>query len=54
MSDKLLKEGVLVVAIRPPTVPSGTARLRVSVSSAHTESDIEKLLNAFKKVKVAE
>ncbi len=50
MSGKLLEEGILVVAIRPPTVPKGTARLRLSVSSAHTDSDIEKLLNAFKKL----
>lgn len=50
MSDKLLGEGILVVAIRPPTVPKGTARLRLSVSAAHTEADIEKLFNAFKKL----
>jgi 8-amino-7-oxononanoate synthase len=50
MSEKLLEEGILVVAIRPPTVPKGTARLRLSVSSAHTDADIEKLLNAFKKI----
>jgi 7-keto-8-aminopelargonate synthetase-like enzyme len=50
MSDKLLEEGILVVAIRPPTVPKGTARLRLSVSSAHTAEDIEKLLGAFKKL----
>jgi 8-amino-7-oxononanoate synthase len=50
MSDKLLEEGILVVAIRPPTVPKGTARLRLSVSAAHTDADIEKLFNAFKKL----
>jgi 8-amino-7-oxononanoate synthase len=50
MSEKLLEEGILVVAIRPPTVPKGTARLRLSVSAAHTEADIEKLFNAFKKL----
>ena len=50
MSEKLLEEGVLVVAIRPPTVPKGTARLRLSVSAAHTDADIEKLFNAFKKL----
>ena len=50
MSEKLLEEGILVVAIRPPTVPKGTARLRLSVSSAHTDADIEKLINAFKKL----
>jgi 8-amino-7-oxononanoate synthase len=50
MSEKLLEEGILVVAIRPPTVPKGTARLRLSVSAAHTNADIEKLFNAFKKL----
>jgi 8-amino-7-oxononanoate synthase len=50
MSEKLLEEGILVVAIRPPTVPKGTARLRLSVSAAHTDTDIEKLFNAFKKL----
>lgn len=50
MSEKLLEEGILVVAIRPPTVPKGTARLRLSVSAAHTDADIEKLFNAFKKL----
>ena len=50
MSEKLLEEGILVVAIRPPTVPKGTSRLRLSVSAAHTDADIEKLLNAFKKL----
>lgn len=50
MSEKLLEEGILVVAIRPPTVPKGTARLRLSISAAHTEADIEKLFHAFKKL----
>jgi 7-keto-8-aminopelargonate synthetase-like enzyme len=50
MSEKLLEEGILVVAIRPPTVPKGTARLRLSVSAAHTDADIDKLINAFKKL----
>jgi 8-amino-7-oxononanoate synthase len=50
MSAKLLEEGILVVAIRPPTVPKGTARLRLSVSSAHTEDQISGLLRAFQKL----
>lgn len=50
MSEKLLEEGILVVAIRPPTVPKGTARLRLSVSAAHTDADMEKLFKAFKKL----
>jgi 8-amino-7-oxononanoate synthase len=39
--------GVLGVAIRPPTVPPGTARIRFSVSVSHTESDIERALDAI-------
>ncbi len=41
LADRLRKEGVLAVAIRPPTVPEGTARLRLSVSLSHSEADLE-------------
>ena len=36
-------EGFLVVAIRPPTVPDGTARLRFAFCSAHTEAEVARL-----------
>ena len=39
LSHKLLEDRLLVTAIRPPTVPEGTARLRLSVTLAHTEED---------------
>jgi 8-amino-7-oxononanoate synthase len=39
----LEREGFLVVAIRPPTVPAGTARLRFAFAAAHPESEIERL-----------
>ncbi len=42
MAGPCLEQGVLVTAIRPPTVPRGTARLRLSVTLAHTESDFQR------------
>ncbi len=43
----LLEEGLLVTAIRPPTVAPGTSRLRVTVSAAHTEDQVERLARAL-------
>lgn len=44
----LLRErGLLVGAIRPPTVPAGTARLRVTLSATHSEAQLERLLEAL-------
>ncbi len=47
LSQALEDEGFLISAIRPPTVPEGTARLRITLSAAHTEDDIEQLLAAL-------
>jgi 8-amino-7-oxononanoate synthase len=42
-SALLADEGFLVVAIRPPTVPAGTARLRLAFTAQHPDNDIERL-----------
>ncbi len=47
LSEHLQKQGILVPAIRPPTVPVNTARLRISLSAAHTEQDVIKLAEAL-------
>jgi 8-amino-7-oxononanoate synthase len=43
LSERLAESGFLVTAIRPPTVPRGTARLRVTFSAAHTEAEVDAL-----------
>jgi 8-amino-7-oxononanoate synthase len=43
VSSALLEDRVFIQGIRPPTVPEGTARLRISLSSGHTADDIETL-----------
>jgi 8-amino-7-oxononanoate synthase len=46
-STTLLAQGLWVPAIRPPTVPPGTSRLRVTVSAAHGEEDVSRLVEAL-------
>jgi 8-amino-7-oxononanoate synthase len=46
-SDALLEHGILVLAIRPPTVPGGTARLRLTISALHTDEQLAALLAAL-------
>jgi 8-amino-7-oxononanoate synthase len=47
LGKRLGDAGFFATAIRPPTVPAGTARLRLAFTAAHTEVDIEGLLNAL-------
>jgi 8-amino-7-oxononanoate synthase len=46
-STALYEQGLLVPAIRPPTVPVGTARLRVTLSAAHTSDDVARLVDVL-------
>ena len=46
-SEALLEHGFYVAAIRPPTVPAGTSRLRVTLSTAHREADVDSLVDAM-------
>jgi 8-amino-7-oxononanoate synthase len=47
MSEQLREKGIMVTAIRPPTVPAGSARLRITLSASHTHEHVEQLLNAL-------
>ncbi|HEX5364213.1 MAG TPA: 8-amino-7-oxononanoate synthase [Gallionella sp.] len=47
LSAGLRERGIWVAAIRPPTVPQGTARLRITLSAAHSEADVERLIGGL-------
>jgi len=50
-STALAERGLLVGAIRPPTVPKGTSRLRITLTAAHNENDVDRLLEALDSVR---
>ncbi|RMG33429.1 MAG: aminotransferase class I/II-fold pyridoxal phosphate-dependent enzyme, partial [Gammaproteobacteria bacterium] len=50
-AEALYRKGLLVGAIRPPTVPQGSARLRVTFSAAHSDADLDCLLDGLSAVR---
>ncbi len=51
VTEALLSEGVFAPAIRPPAVPSGTSRLRVTVMATHTDAEMQKSIRSFSNVR---
>jgi 8-amino-7-oxononanoate synthase len=53
LSERLLDQGVFAQGIRPPTVPEGTSRLRITLMATHTHAHIDRALAVFKEVRTA-
>jgi glycine C-acetyltransferase len=53
MAEALLERGIYVIAFSYPVVPQGQARIRLQVSAAHTDEQIDTALTAFREAKVA-
>jgi 8-amino-7-oxononanoate synthase len=52
-SAALREAGILITAIRPPTVPAGTSRLRITFSAGHSEAQVDRLLDALQQTQAA-
>ncbi len=52
VSRRLLQRGIFIPALRPPTVPEGASRLRVSVTAQHTRDDIDRLVEALEAIDI--
>ncbi len=50
-ADRLTDAGLLVVAVRPPTVPRGTSRLRITLSSDHADDEVDRLIDAVASIR---
>jgi 8-amino-7-oxononanoate synthase len=50
LSEDLLQQGVFAQGIRPPTVPPGTSRLRLTLMATHTREHIQQALRVFEEV----
>lgn len=53
-SEQLAQRGIWIGAIRPPTVPAGTARLRITLSAAHSEAQVDRLLAALAELRISQ
>jgi 8-amino-7-oxononanoate synthase len=47
IAEQLAQRGILIIAIRPPTVPVGSSRLRITFSAEHTIAQVDQLLTAL-------